>query len=64
MNKIKVLPEDAVGLHIDLDGIYGWDLQTVAGREEVRLRMLEKATKSIDNWLANVEVTEPSAKKS
>jgi hypothetical protein len=60
--KANVRPEDAIGLHIDLDGVYGWDLQTVAGREEVRLRFIEKATKAIDAWMEDITVIEGKPK--
>lgn len=53
---IKVRPEDAIGLDVKLDGLYGWDLETVAGREEARLKMIEKATVAVDKWIASVEV--------
>ena len=45
-------------MQIELTGILGVDLATVAGREQTRARLIEVATAQIDGWLASVVVKE------
>jgi hypothetical protein len=52
----KVRPEDALGCTIEVTGIFGFDLETVSGREEARVKMLHQAEAHIDAWLESVEV--------
>lgn len=53
-----VHPDDQLALTIELRGFLGTDFATVAGREGARDKMLDAATKQIDQWIEGIVVRE------
>lgn len=61
--KATVRPEDELTCNITITGLLGFDLETVAGREEARRKMIESATAQVDTWLDLVEVVPDRRKR-
>lgn len=59
MRKLNLKPEDSCDLTIELKGALGADFVSVAGRETVREKMIEAATRQIDAWMESIAVKEP-----
>lgn len=55
---VQLKPDDACALTITLKGAIGQDFLTVAGREQVRERMIAAATRQVDAWMESVTVKE------
>ncbi len=53
-----VRPEDAIGITIELTGVLGADLATVAGRETTRATLLTAAAEQVDAWMETITVKE------
>lgn len=55
---VVVKPEDELTIVIEIGGMIGADLTTVAGREATRKTLLTAATQQVDAWMESITVKE------